>query len=283
MFIDTKHARDIRRRLAKDTTFSIPQAGCPDIQISLPAALDLTLLKRATRKDETCAARSLQFLEPYGLSEIQKAVESKHPFRSEAPFAHRSLEAFVIRRLADVQSDEWVLFRARFAESAAGGKKGDLFKGVSSVLAEMGDNVAWHAPKIRGGECFGIAAYHVNERIACFSVADDGRGFLASLRSNPKWQKLRTERDALEAVLFEHATSRAGENEGGGFKVLYNKLLSVNGSVLIRSGSCTARIASTVEAHKVVFRESETILGAQVTVIVAKKGEPIELPIEESS
>jgi hypothetical protein len=283
MFINTKHVWDIRRRLARETTFPIPEAVARNTQISLPAALDLTLLKRALRKQDTCAARSLRFFEPYGLSEIQQAVENKRPFRSEAPFAHRSLEAFVIRRLRDVQSDEWVLFRARFAESAAARKKGDLFKGVSSVLAEMGDNVAWHAPKIRGGECFGIAAYHVNERVACFSVADDGRGFLSSLKSNPKWQKLRTEREALEAVLFKHATSRPGETEGGGFKILYNKLLSMNGSVLIRSGSCTARIGSTVEANKIVFREGETIFGAQVTVIVAKKGEPTELPIEKSS
>jgi len=283
MFIDTKHARDIRRRLARDTSFPIGEAGWPDIQISLPAALDLTFLKRQLRRDETRGAQLSRFLERLGLLEIQKAVESGVPFRSEAPFAHCSLEAFAIRRLADVQSDEWVLFRARFAESAAAGKKGSVFAGISGVLAEMGDNVAWHAPKIRDSGCFGIAAYHVNERTACFSVADDGRGFLASLKSNPKWQKLQTERGALEAVLFEHATSRADENEGAGFKVLYNKLLSVNGSVLIRSGSCTARIASTFEAHKVVFREGEATPGAQITVIVAKKGEPIELPLKETS
>ena len=234
MFIDTKHARDIRRSLAKGATFAITETGERRIQISLPAALDLTLLKRASRKDETSSARLLRALEPFGLSEIQKAVENNTTFRSEAPFAHRSLEAFGIRRLADVKSDEWVLFRARFAESAAAGKKGDTFKGVSSVLAEMGDNMAWHAPVIRDQGCFGIAAYHVNERMACFSVADDGRGFLSSLRTNPQWEHLQTERQALEAVLFRHATSRVKEETGAGFIVLYNKLLSLNSSILIR-------------------------------------------------
>src|SRR5689334_10426285 len=111
MFIDSKHAQDIRRRLASATTLPIPEAVGQDTQISLPAALDLILLKRALRKQDTCAARSLRFFEPDGLSEIQHAVENGRPFRSKAPFTHRPLEAFVIRRLRDVQSDEWVLFR----------------------------------------------------------------------------------------------------------------------------------------------------------------------------
>jgi hypothetical protein len=282
MLIDTRKAADIRRMLGEiNSTTKFPEPA--DATLSLAAAIDLVLFSLSSGHRGPLT----NWLSLLGIpltNRIISSLETRRSVRSQFPFARLSSEVFPIRLFADVQGSEWVLFRARFAKSAAGGKKGNLFRGVSSVLAEMGDNVVWHAPASRDAPCRGVAAYHVTEQTVCFSVADDGRGFLQSLRTNPQWHHLKTEREALEAVLFRHATRRAGEATGGGFTVLYNKLLSVNGSVLIRSGTCTATLKSTVGGnHRVVFREGESAAGSQITVIVAKSGDPTEVPLEKHS
>lgn len=280
MFIDARSAADMRRSIARGARSGIDSLRPDDVKVSLAAALDLVLHSLGSTEESAYTEKWLGRLDSSFVRQIQDALHTG-AYHSNVPFAGLNFEAFPIRRLKDVKTSEWVLFRARFAKSAGGGKKGNLYYGISSVLAEMGDNVGWHAPNSPKDGCLGIAAYHVGKDIACFSVADDGRGFLNSLRTNPKWSHLTTEREALEAILFRQATSRVSESTGAGFAVLYSKLLSVNASVLIRTGSCTATLRSHLSfSNKVVFREGENIPGAQVTVIVAKAGNPIEIPME---
>jgi hypothetical protein len=283
MFIDARSAADIRRSIARGARSGIDSLGPNDIKLSLAAALDLVLHSLGSTEESAYTAKWLGRLDSAFVHQIQDALHTSGSYHSNVPFTELNFEAFPIRRLEDVKTNEWVLFRARFAKSAGGGKKGNLYHGISSVLAEMGDNVGWHAPNSPNHSCLGVAAYQVSKDVACFSVADDGRGFLKSLRTNPKWSHLATERGALEAILFRQASSRLSESTGAGFAVLYNKLLSVNASVLIRTGSCTATLRSHLSfSNKVVFREGENIPGAQVTVIVAKAGAPIEIPVEDN-
>jgi hypothetical protein len=280
MFIDSRSAADIRRLLHRASISALGVGANEDaFQLSLPAILDLAFFRFQLCRKADGDHQRLDDLQLPWLPVIFSLLNTRMPFRSENPFERRSLEAFPIRNLEDVQSKEWVLFRARFAQSAGAGKKGDVFHGVSSILAEIGDNVVWHASAPEAERAMGVAAYHVTERIACFSVADDGRGFCASLRSNPKWKHLRTEREALEAVLFDHATSRLTEQSGGGFDVLYNKLLSVNAAVSIRSRGCHATLRCASERNSVIFREGQDFAGTQVTVTVAKAGDPVEIPV----
>jgi hypothetical protein len=226
----------------------------------------------------------LRNLDSSHIRTAQRLLTAKHAYRSSAPFAHQTFEAFPIRSFEDLQSNEWVLFRARFAQSATGGKKGNVYHGVSSVLAEMADNVVCHAGVSSDGPCRGLAAYHITSRSASFSVVDNGRAFLASLRTNPRWNTLGSEQEALQAVLLQRATSRVEETTGGGFTVLYNKLISFNGMVMLRSGDCCATIQNTsAPTNTLILRLARHSRGAQVTVIISKKGDPAEEMLEESS
>jgi hypothetical protein len=258
-----------------ETPEALPEDG-KGMSFSLAAVLNLALFK-------TNRGADIEYMDRLDCSHV-RAVESllrsTTPYRSTTPFKHNTFEAFPIRHFEDLQSQEWVLFRARFAESAADGKKGNVYHGVSSVLAEMADNVAYHAGLNSSGHCRGVAAYQITARTTAFSVADDGQGFLSSLRTNPQWSTLKSEEESLRAVLLRHATRRVRETAGGGFKVLYNKLVSFNGTVLVRSGDCRATIKNISKpTNTLVLRLTEHDPGAQVTVIIAKQGDPVEEPI----
>lgn len=275
LFVNTSNVLDFRRCIAESPT-ELPSSN--GLKLSLAATLDLALFGLG----EGAALPYLRNLKSPYVQAVQRLLTDTGPYRSPAPFQHHTFEAFPIRRFEDLQSNEWVLFRARFAQSANAGKKGDIFHGVSSVLAEMADNVVCHAGLQR--DCHGVAAYYISPRTASFSVVDNGRGFLASLKTNPLWHQLRSEQEALQAVLLRRATSRVNEAAGGGFSVLYNKLISFNGMVLLRSGDCRATIKNTSSpTNTLVLRLGEDSLGAQVTVIIAKRGDPTEEALENNA
>jgi hypothetical protein len=94
----------------------------------------------------------------------------------------------------------------------------------------MAHNVPSHA-FLDGAPCNAIAAYHVKDGLLTFSVADLGVGFLASLRKLSKWESLQGERDALLAVIDREATSRPGEESGGGYNQLFQSIVDLNGLV----------------------------------------------------
>lgn len=278
VFVNSTNVLDFRHRVAGSSDALLSESVLSEPRFSLAAALDLALFSLR----EGGKSNHLAGLNSPHISVAKKLLLSRQPYRSIAPFRHHSFEVFPIRKFQDLQSNEWVLFRARFAESASGGKKGDVFHGVSSVLAEMADNIVWHGGTSRDEPCRGLAAYHVSSRSATFSVADDGRGFLASLQTNPRWKDLASEQEALRAVLLRHATSRVDEKTGGGFTVLYNKLISFNGMVLLRSGDCRAVIKNTSSpTNTLILRVGSHGAGAQVTVIIGKKGDPTEEPLED--
>lgn len=279
LFVDTNNVLDFRRCAIESPEMLPSDVGGTAVALSLAAAVDIALfrLNQATEVDYLRRLGSPQ------IEAIRELLTSTKPYCADKPFKHHSFEAFPIRAFEDLQSNEWVLFRARFVESAKAGKKGDIFHGVSSVLAEMADNVVCHAG-VRGDDvCRGVAAYYITPRTASFSVADNGQAFLASLRMNPQWKGLATEQEALKAVLLRRATSRTNEATGGGFSVLYNKLVSFNGMVMLRSGDCRATIKNTAApANSLILRLGEHNPGAQVTVIIAKKGNPVEEPLQEN-
>jgi hypothetical protein len=68
-----------------------------------------------------------------------------------------------------------------------------------------------------------------------FSIADAGRGVLASLKENAIWANLSDSRGALLAILQKHASRRSGMGEGEGFKEVYRSIANLNGLVEVRS------------------------------------------------
>jgi hypothetical protein len=151
-----------------------------------------------------------------------------------------------------------------------------MLRGVGGVLGEMGDNVVWHAFETRDNPCLAMAGFHVDGNIASFCVADFGQGFLRSLCRSERWRHLATDSEALEAVVRQRATSRPGEQTGDGFKRVFDSLVQFNGLVILRSGNCTYRLENAGGINQELIRESSSVPGSSVTVVIALEADPSE-------
>lgn len=203
-------------------------------------------------------------------------------FNADKEFRGMSYGFWPIRCANDVASTEWLLFRDRFRIAAKGKKKADrIFHALSGILTEMADNVPSHA--FSEQEPFrSMVGYHIWDNSISFSVADMGAGFLHSLIRKPKLSALGTEREALLAVIDQHATSRLGESEGGGFKQLFNTLLDLNGLVYLRSGNCLVEMRNKGDYRQRQIFDKTGGRGSQVTVVISQKSTPIEIPLKIS-
>jgi hypothetical protein len=158
-----------------------------------------------------------------------------------------------------------------------------MYTGVAAVLGEMGDNVVWHAFEAQDRPCPAVAGFHVANGTASFCVADAGQGFLKSLQRSTKWADLLSDHDALDAVVTKRATSRPNENEGGGFKQLFNSLLDFNGLLILRSGASAFHLVNKGADRELHAENCAHVPGSAVTTVICGSGQPKELPLEKSS
>ena len=251
-------------------------------EVSLTACLFLALADReASNAHAGTVASAISSLDLPGLKSAIRCLASTGEQVSPSPFGTPPFDLYRVNSKADLLFDEWVLFYDRFYRSAAQGRISPALKGVSGVLAEMADNITWHASPVEGQACLGVAGFHVSGDVAAFCVADYGQGFLSSLKREHRWEGLRSEDEALHAVVHRQATSRPGEETGGGFKRLFRSLLDFNGLVILRSGNCTYRLENTVAAGPLITRHiGSPVVGSSVTVIVSRQGKPIEQPMK---
>ena len=253
-------------------------------EVSLTAALFLAITHQQelhAERQETAGA--IAKLELFGVSSAIRCLANPRKEPSADPFGAPRFELYRIGSRDDLVSEEWPLFYDRFRRSATKGRRSHMFRAVGGVLGEMGDNVVAHAYGSSCTPCMAIAGFHVTETAACFCVADSGQGFLRSLQKNARWSGLSSDREALEAVINKHATSREGEEDGGGFKQLFNLLLDFNGLVIIRSGGCMCHLVNDGPVRRSTMRSSASIAGSSVTVIISQTEEPKELPLNFSA
>lgn len=279
MLLDSSKLPEIHRLLAAGNSAAV--AKLQGTTVSLTTLLHLALAHRqALNAGNTDLANALAALKLHGLDECIQRLDSTGEQISTTPFGSPRFDCYRIGSKADLLSPEWVLFYDRFRRSAAGGTNSPMFRLVGGVLGEMGDNVVWHAFEAEDRPCPALAAFHVSGDTAAFCVSDAGQGFLQSLRRDPRWRALSNSDAALDAVVNKHATSRADEAEGGGFKQLFKSLLDFNGIVILRTGSCCYRLENSHEVRNLTIRESLPIIGSYVTVIVSKAGVPVEIPLD---
>jgi hypothetical protein len=247
--------------------------------VTLTAALFLGIAsKRSADAGQSSTSEKLRELALPGVESVRERLGRPNGISTDA-FGAPAFELYRIGSEADLLSDEWSLYYDRFRRSAANGKKSDMFRGVGGVLGEMGDNVVSHAFESPAKACAAIAGFYVTPAAACFCVADAGQGFLRSLRRRDIWEHLKTDQEALDAVVNCRATSREKETEGGGFKQLFNSLLDFNGLVIIRSGSCTFMLRNEGNQRRLTIRNSAHVEGSEVTVVICQKGDPVELAL----
>lgn len=116
---------------------------------------------------------------------------------------------------------------------------------ITKTFSEMCDNVFQHSGNSETSPASGLAAYHVQDGWSTYSVADTGRGALASLVTNPKWSELQDEIGALQAVATKKASRRHDWVEGGGFRQVFKALVDFNGLLRLRSGNASLTITGT--------------------------------------
>ena len=251
---------------------------------SLSALLYLALLGASERSGS--APRNAEFIDSLGIKNLQIATSiltAKGAQRPTDPYGTYPVEVFRIGCEADLLSEDWLLFCDRFRRGAARGKQSAAVLSLVSVFREMADNVVCHAFESPGKPCRGLAGYHVSDQCITFSVIDDGIGFLKRLQGCRTWAHLKSDQQALDAVVSKQATSRPGESSGGGFKQLFNGLLNLNGLVVLRTGTATF----TLRNHKAHWQRTEAIshpiFGSQVTLVIGRNGLTEEETVKDLS
>jgi hypothetical protein len=180
----------------------------------------------------------------------------------------RIFEFFRLRAVEDKTSDQFSLFLERFCRSMKHEAFPPAFaNALAKVGDEMADNIVQHSATIPPFS--GIAAYHVQEKRAAFSVVDVGRGILASLRGSPKWRHLKNARLALRAIVSEGASSRIDQGPGEGFKQLFVSLVDHNCLIRLRTDDATLTVSEGLTDREGGEVASPQLAGVQVSVLCA--------------
>ena len=280
MFLDAAAIPDLMRLVTAGSSQTLKRID--GAEISLTACLFLALACRnADAAFEKTSNHGTILPQVAGLRSAIRCLNRREPQISLKPFGAPSFDLYRISSRADLLSEEWILFYDRFYRSTAGGRNSRMLKGVSGVLAEMGDNVVWHSTSSKEQGCLGIAGFHISGDAAAFCVTDHGQGFLNSLRRSPRWSHLKTEDDALSAIVYQKATSRLDEKTGGGFTHLFENLLDFNGLVILRSGNCTYRLDNSKGLQPRLTKHMAGVVpGSSVTVVIGRGSHvPAEKPL----
>lgn len=282
MFLESNHIPELQRLINQPHNGGIAKIRGADVSLSVALFLALThrTLWLVGKADE---AASIARLGLPGVSRAINCLSNTKPAQCKNPFGAHSFDLYRVGSREDLLSEQWSLFCDRFRRSADGGRSGKMYVGVAAVLGEMGDNVVCHAFEAEKDPCPAIAGFHVADGSASFCVADSGQGFLRSLQRSAKWAGLKTDYDALDAVVTKHATSRRNEMEGGGFNQLFNSLLDFNGLVVLRSGTSAFHMANKGTERERHAVHCTHISGSAITTVISQHGQPAELPLKKGT
>ena len=184
-----------------------------------------------------------------------------------------------------LNSSNWQLFLQRFSRTLRHHGYGEHFPdALAGAFGEMADNVVQHSAATGEPSAHGLAAFHVTSDQATFVVIDTGRGLLASLQVNPRWQHLRENAQALEAVVRQRATRKVQNRYGDGFSEVFNALVDRNGAVRLRSREASVRLGSERHGRRFELEFGPAASGVCVCVTCSLRGQPqeIALPDEEN-
>jgi hypothetical protein len=109
---------------------------------------------------------------------------------------------------------------------------------LSAAIGELLSNIIEHSEASHTG----LVAFQARDGCFEFVAADQGVGALATLRRNPRFAALASDREALPLVL-EHGCSRYEEpGRGAGFDDMFRGLANHNGNLRFRSGDAAVLI-----------------------------------------
>jgi hypothetical protein len=194
----------------------------------------------------------------------------------------RGLEFFPIRGREWADERQYHPFESRFCKAAKRAGFGDKAEALSGALFEMADNVSQHSGADSSSPAPGVIGYYICDGHVAFSIADLGRGVLDSLKENPHWHKLQNSKDALMAIVKDHASRRPYGGDGEGFKEVFRSLANLNGLIELFSGDGRVRITSTPSGRQATPQFAGLLSGFQITVncSLARKPEEKNFPLD---
>lgn len=222
--------------------------------VTLGAVIELccTDLDRAIRIDPLWQKFYSELCERFGCLDaariqIQNAGQ-RLPLKVNRQDTPVELHAVALKE--DFEGHDWIAFQENFVKrlQSCGFERKYAFA-LAAAFTEMAQNIADHSASAEQPMAFGIVGYHVVAGEAHFAVGDVGRGALASLHENPRWDGLENHSQALEQILWHHATRKPAYAEGGGFNQVWKSFLDRNGILSVHSGDgyVEARVAGARE------------------------------------
>lgn len=184
----------------------------------------------------------------------------------------RGLEFFPIRGREWADAQTYHPFESRFCKAAKQAGFGNIADALSGALGEMADNVTQHSGLDPTCPAAGIIGYYVSDGHVAFSIADLGRGVLHSLKENQKWEQLQNSKDALMAIIQQHASRRPYGGDGEGFKEVFRSLANLNGLIELFSGDGRIRITNTPSGRQASPQFTGLLSGFQITVNCSLNG-----------
>jgi hypothetical protein len=150
----------------------------------------------------------------------------------------------IINKESLLDSMTWHPFEARLTRSLIriGQVPQSHASGLHGVLYEITDNIIQHSGQTEEEPARGITGYQITSKRFWLGICDIGRGALDSLRTNPKWDCLNTDTEALNAILDSQASRRLFDDYGGGYKKLLQTLTEIGYSVELRTGNCRVKL-----------------------------------------
>ncbi|MDB6027266.1 MAG: uncharacterized protein JWM68_3489, partial [Verrucomicrobiales bacterium] len=188
----------------------------------------------------------------------------------------RCLEFYPIANRNWNASQDYHPFESRFVKAAKEAGFGKTSEALAGAMFEMADNIIQHSSESSQSISPGLLGYHVVEGKACFVISDGGQGALASLQRNPRWIALKNSKDALLAIIENHASSRQHGGEGEGFKEVFRSIANLNGVVELRSFDGNVKITGSPNGRCAEVRFIGRLPGFQVRVSCALTAENSE-------
>jgi hypothetical protein len=190
------------------------------------------------------------------------------------------VEFFRLRHREDQTGLPYQLYQERFVRSLKEAEFQRKFaEALAGAMADMTDNVIQHSLALPG-EFSGFAGFHILPGYMAFAVIDVGQGVLASLSRSPTWAHLNTASDALQAAVFQHASSRPDQPEGEGFRTLFKSLADRNCRLRFRSDNAVLNIEDAGMHREAAIASSPPLCGLQLSVCCTLKGRPEEKVID---
>lgn len=193
------------------------------------------------------------------------------------------VEIHCLRAREDFEGNGWIAFQENFVKRAqACGFSRDFAYALAGAFVEIAENVPDHSAARGTPMAPALIGYHIVPNEVHFAVGDIGRGAFESLRENSRWDGLENSRQALEAILWSHATRKADHEQGGGFNQVWKSFLDRNGTVAVHSGDAYARALVITGARQQNTGFRAFLPGFRVCASCVLKGLPGETGLKSS-